>query len=534
MSFTRDAGRLDQRFDLLVVGGGIYGAWIAYDAALRGLSVALVEARDWAAGTSSASSKLIHGGLRYLEYGWFGLVAKALRERARLVRLAPHRVRPLRFLLPLYPDARAGRLALKAALTLYDGLAGARPEVGRHRAFAADDLMELAPFLDPRALAGGFAYGDASEDDARLTLELAAGAAAAGAVALNRCEVVRLMREGDRVIGAQVVDRVDGSGREVRARTTVVAAGAWSTSLAGLDDTPALGWARYTKGSHLVMPALPSTRRDAFLLTAPGDRRVFFLIPWYGRTLLGTTDTDWRGDPSTIAVDDADTDYLLTAAARRCPGLGWTRADVHGAFAGLRTLRASDAAHPGAVNREWSLESPLANLLVPIGGKLTSARVEACQTVDRVFAALGRRAPACATARRPLPWAPGEPWRPWLADAVLAGVRAGLDAATAANAARRYGRTLPTLLARVTAYPAHAARIVPDLAFCWAELAHAAAHEQALDLADVLRRRVPLAILARLNRATVERAAAIVGVVLDWDAAQRASEVERVLARSTW
>lgn len=488
----RDPARLGGReFDLLVVGGGIYGAWIAYDAALRGLSVAIVEREDWGSGTSSASSKLIHGGLRYLEHGHLGLVAKALRERARLLRLAPHRVWPLRFLLPVYSDGRAGRAALMAGLTLYDLLAGGQRALPGHRHLAVDDLAASAPWLTGVGLRGAFLYGDAGTDDARFTLEIVAGALAQGAVAVNHAQASALLRSaGGAVHGAQVRDALTGAGYEVRARCTVVAAGPWAASLAGCD--PPL---RFSKGVHLVLPPVPGPRERAVLLTAGSDRRVFFLIPWYGATLVGTTDEEFHGDPDHVRVEDADIAYLLGETARRCPGLGWTRADIRGSFAGVRTLQAGTAAQIGAATREWILAEPSPGLLVPIGGKFTSARVEAGRTVERIAALLGHRASPCPTATRRFPWCPTLPWHEWFPATVRAGGRLGLDVETASTCARRYGTTIDAVFALLERDPAGAARIHPRVPFCRAEIAHAVNAEMACRPDDVLRRRVPVAIL---------------------------------------
>lgn len=488
----REPARLGERvFDLLVVGGGIYGAWIAYDAALRGMSVAIVERDDWGSGTSSASSKLIHGGLRYLEHGHLGLVAKALRERARLLRLAPHRVWPLRFLLPVYADSRAGRGALMAGLTLYDWLGGGHSGVSAHRHLATDDLAEAAPWLSSSGLVGGFFYGDAGTDDARFTLEIIAGALAHGAVAVNHASAAKLLRTNDGTIsGAVVHDAINGGGYEVRARCTIAAAGPWASRLAGCDPGPL----RFSKGVHLVLPPLSGPRDRAVLLTAKADRRVFFLIPWYGATLVGTTDQEYHGDPDQVRVDDADIDYLLGETVRRCPGLGWTRADIRGSFAGVRTLQAGTAAQVGAATREWTLVEPSAGLLVPVGGKFTSARVEAARTVDRVGVLLGHRTAGMTAARR-FPWSPARPWAEWLAGTVTEGMRLGLDGETAVTCARRHGVRVAGLFQRLRVHPAEAGRVTAMVPFCRAEFAHAVEHEMACSVDDVLRRRVPLAIL---------------------------------------
>ena len=279
----------DRQFDLLVCGGGIYGAWTAYDAALRGLSVAIVEQGDWASATSSASSKLIHGGLRYLESLDFKLVKKALAERQMLLAIAPHRVWPLRFGVPVYADSRIGTFQMRAGLSMYDLLAdNPGPEMVHHH-FDQKSFSTRFPFLASSGLKGGFTYGDAQTDDARLVLELISGAMHAGAVCVNYCKLTGWVEANGRVSGATVQDQLGHASTEIVARQIVNATGRWAAA-----SEQGRGWCRLDKGTHLVMPALPT--EEALLLTAKSDGRVFFIIPWYGMTLLGTTDADYSGD----------------------------------------------------------------------------------------------------------------------------------------------------------------------------------------------------------------------------------------------
>ena len=492
----REFARLENGpFDLLVVGGGIYGAWAAYDAALRGLRVALVDKGDWAAATSSASSKLIHGGLRYLEYFEFSLVRKALHERKLLVERGPHRIYPLRFLIPVYRGDRVGRFRFSAGLTLYDLLAGRGQPVPRHQSFRARTMTRQWSFLSGQGLKGGFSYGDCGTDDARLTLEVVDGAWQAGAAAVNHARVVDWIRDGERISGAVIQDERNGRAVELRAAVVLNTAGPWAEELAG--ETPRIQrFTRLIKGVHLVMPALPC--QDAFLLTARSDGRIFFLIPWYGRTLLGTTESEEQLDPEDVSVEDRDVDYLLDNANRVLDGIVWGEQDIRGRFAGLRTLRNQPGVRPSAVTREWSLEEPVPGMLLPVGGKLTSARADAAEAVDQVFARLDRPAPPCPTAVQPFPWRPRGAFEPWLAEATAAGERLGLDPSTAACAARRFGSRLDALHERLRGEPALVQRVHPELPFCRAELHHAVAQEMAVTPEDVLRRRVPASILAPL------------------------------------
>jgi glycerol-3-phosphate dehydrogenase len=524
---NRDFDSLRQGpFDLLVIGGGIYGAWIAYDAALRGLHVALVERTDWAAGTSSASTKLIHGGLRYLEQLHLGLVRRALSERRRLHMLAPHRVHPLRFVVPIYRGDRVGPLRLEAGLWLYDRLAGPDQPVPPHRSFGRAELLAHMPFLAPDGLKAGFAYGDCGTDDARLTLEVVAGALNTGAICVNGADVVELIREGDRTAGAVVLDRETGGSADVRATMTVNAAGPWGERLKGLPPEAA-GLTRLVKGVHLVLPPMPTD--DALLMTARRDGRVFFAIPWYGNTLLGTTDDDYQGDPGSVAVEAADEEYLLSAAHRFLGGLGWTEADVRGRFAGVRTLRKGKDARPSDVTREWSLEALDPGLLMPIGGKLTAARAEASLTVQEAMNRMDRPPGTCPTKRRAFPWRPVELFDHWREEAAARGHTLGLDPETAALTPARFGTSLARLHGLLQEDVTLARRIVADAPFCMGEALHAVRFEMAGSLADVLRRRIPLAILRPLQRPTLEAVAALIGPELGWNSARREAEVQTFL-----
>jgi glycerol-3-phosphate dehydrogenase len=510
--------------DLLVVGGGIYGAWTAYDAALRGLRVALVERTDWAAGTSSASSKLVHGGLRYLEQFHLGLVRVSLGERRRLAELAPHRVSPLRFVIPAYRGGRVGRLRWRLGLTLYDLLAGRDQPVAPHESLSAAPLYERFPFLRKDGLLGGFSYGDCQLDDARCALEVVDGAVGAGVAAVNRAEVTGILRDGERVIGAVVADRETGAALDVTAAMTIDCSGSWSAGL--WQDAPAVPRrTRLTKGVHLVMPALPAV--EAFLLLSQVDGRVFFLIPWYGRTLLGTTDTPYSGDPDRVGVETADVDYLLDAA-NAFTTLGWERSDVEASYAGLRVLPNAPGA-PTNVTGEWSLAAPAPGFLMSVGGKFTTARADAARAVDQVMQSFGRGLGARPTELRPFPWAPAGDFGTWLQGVTTRGLAVGLDQETARTAAARFGSGIEALHARIADRPELAARLHPGLPFCRAEVVHAVEHEMARTLHDVLRRRIPLTLLTRPQTGLLTDAAALAGDALGWTPERRQAEVTGLL-----
>src|SRR3989338_3278256 len=485
----------NKQFDLLVCGGGIYGAWTAYDAALRGLKVALIEQGDWAEATSSASSKLVHGGLRYLESLDFKLVKKALAERQCLLRVAPHRVWPLRFGVPVYSDSRVGTLRLKAGLTLYDHLADAPDERMRHRHFGRAEFSARFPFLGEAGLEGGFTYGDAQTDDARLVLELVAGAMAHGAVCVNYARLVAWNEEHGKVCGATVQDVLGAARMEVRARQSVSTAGQWMA-----EDAAKRAWCRLSKGVHLVMPALPVS--EALLMTVKSDGRVFFVIPLYGRSLLGATDTDYRGDLDHVTVEEGDVDYLL-AAANHYLKVAWARQDVIGSYAGLRVMKQSGDELPSAVSRDWELKMAGNGLHHSIGGKITSAREDAACIVDVVSAALNIDA-ACSTGHRDSPWKPQQDFSAWLKENGTRAQRLGIDAESAKWLLCRHGRRTDQVFRLVEERPQLAERIVPDLP----------------------RRRLPLLILARLGESDLCRLAGLVAPVLGWDAGLIAQEVK--------
>ncbi len=570
----RDFAALQGEFDLLVCGGGIYGAWTAYDAALRGLRVALVERGDWASATSSSSSKLIHGGLRYLETYNFKLVRKALRERRMLLRAAPHRVWPLRFGVPVYTDSRNGILKLKAGLTLYDMLAGFPEEHMRHRHHGHEAFSAHFPFLDEADLRGGFTYGDAQTDDARLVLELVAGAMTHGAVCVNYARLVAWNEENGRVCGATVQDAKGEATLQVRARQCVSTVGKWTAA-----TEPGRAWCRLSKGVHLVLPALPtdghrivssldddcpplpnpdgttshSTKpasgqvagylplagegasaslrdsqvNEAILLTAKEDGRVFFIVPWYGRTLLGTTDTDYRGDINRVAVEAADVQYLLDAANRYLK-TAWTQADIVCSYAGVRAMKQSDADRPSDVSRDWELKTAGNGLHYAIGGKLTSAREDATVIVDAVCTQLGVATP-CATDGRDLPWKPQQDFAVWKEEAGIKARNAGIDAESAKWLLRRHGARVEQVFRIIDEKPQLAARVVPDLPFIYADLLFCARDEMAVHLSDLLRRRMPLLILAKLDTDELCHLAELVAPELGWEADRIKQEVEACL-----
>jgi len=515
----RDFSKLDdQSFDVLVCGGGIYGAWTAYDAALRGLKVAIVDQGDWACATSSASSKLIHGGLRYLESLNIKLVRKSLLERQMLLKAAPHRVWPLRFGIPVYANGRLDRIRLWLGLTLYDLLAGIGLWGESHRQFNKTEFVKHFPCLDSSSLLCGFTYLDAQTDDARFVLELIDGAQAAGAVCLNYCEVTGFIEQQDQVCGAHLLDKASGRAGRVHARRIVNTTGQWLAATEQGQDS-----CRLTKGVHLILPNVLND--EALLLTAEQDGRVFFMIPWYGLTLLGTTDTDYRGDIEHITVEKDDIRYLLTEANRVLKSVNWSESDIIGQYAGLRVLKQSEKSSPSSISRDWELKIADNGLLFSIGGKFTSAREDAAHIVDKICEILKWDAP-CQTFGRPFPWLPETEFSEWAESAKGEAIMLGIDEESADWLIRRHGRQVAKIFSMIENNPAGAKRIFSGLPFIVADLVFSARYEMIVHLEDLLRRRMPLLILARMTQAEILHLAENVARELNWSEKTVKEEVE--------
>lgn len=524
--WQRDVASLKERvFDVLVVGGGVYGAWTALDAALRGLSVAIIDMGDWASATSSASTKLIHGGLRYLEQLRLDLVHTSLEERRRLVRLAPHLVTPLSFIMPDYRENRVGPLRLRTGLFLYDMLAGSGQPVPGHEHLNRKEMTARFPFLESHHLRGGFVYGDCQTDDFRLTMTVVRAAAAAGAVTANYVKACSLVLDVGDVAGVTAEDLVTGERFAITSRVTVNTAGPWVSEVEGSrrkSDT-----VRFSKGVHLVLPGLPA--REAFLLMTHKDGRIFFLVPWYGRTLVGTTDADYDGDPGKLRVTRAETDYLLDELRPYLPDAGWDADAVLGGFAGLRTLKNEPGKPPSQVSREWLFTEPRSGLITSIGGKFTSARADAGKLVDRVMRRLDRPwRDDAPTDEHLLPGAPDGDLKRWRKQALADNRAAGMDGEMSAWSLFRFGTTAADVREFMAERPALAARMVPDLPFSCAEVVHAARSEMVVHLEDLVRRRIPLALLTRLNRPLLEEIAGLAAPELGWDADRVAAEITAV------
>ncbi len=488
--FQRHLERLRaRRFDLLVIGGGSIGAGVARDAALRGISVALLEAEDFGHGTVSRSTRLIHGGLRYLEQYDFRLVRESLREREVLLHLAPHLVRPLPFLTPLYRGDRWSPLLLAAGMVLYDLLSFDRSLPG-HRLIGPQEALRLEPGLNPDRLLGATLYYDAQvASPERLCLALARSAAHAGAVCANHVRVTDLLREEGRVYGVEAEDALTGERFRVRARQTVNATGPWAGTLAPtVDGAPRL---RRTKGVHLLVPAFT---RHATLLLAPQDGRVFFTLPWEGRTMIGTTDTDFTGDPADATASAEDVRYLLDATRKVFP-----KANLHpveAAFAGVRPLLPVEGGGESQVTREHRIldhaGEGLPGLTSVFGGKITTARAIAEEVTDLVAVHLGVRAP-CRTAELSLPGGALGMTLDAFTERVRAACQAaGVEGRHAESLVAAYGADAMAALGRVRAPAAPESRPTGIDAVRVAKLEFGVEEEMAMTTPDLLLRRTLL------------------------------------------
>ncbi len=517
-----------RELDLLVIGGGITGAGIARDAAMRGLATGLVEMADVGAGTSSRSSRLVHGGLRYLEHFQWRLVFEALAERRVLLRIAPHLVRPLPFLLPVHRGDRVPRWKLAAGLALY-GLLAAGGNVPRPRMMGKAGVLALEPNLRARGLQGGGLYYDAQCDDARLVLATLRSALAHGALAGTYLEVTALLRDAGRVAGAQVRDRLTGAEAAVRARVVVNATGPWTDRIRRLEDPDAAPLLRPTRGSHVMLRRNRIGHTHAITLTSRLDGRVMFVLPWGDFSYIGTTDTDTRDDPARVHADQADVHYLLRSVNALFPHAHLGPEDVLAAWAGLRPLLAADPAlAASAVPREHRILTGPLGLLSVAGGKLTTYRRMAAETVDRAVRALGAdapaRYPAPPTDTEPLPGGESASVTPFR----LAATELGLPAATVTHLLRLYGTETAAVLNlarddRRLLQPLH-----PEHPAIGAQAVYAARRELACRVEDVLDRRLHLNTeTADQGRAAAGTVAALLGGVLGWDPDRVAEEAAR-------
>ncbi|MCG8419292.1 MAG: glycerol-3-phosphate dehydrogenase/oxidase [Proteobacteria bacterium] len=527
--------------DLIIVGGGITGAGIARDAALRGLKVTLLEKSDYGSGTSSKSSKLIHGGLRYLEHGEIGLVFESVSERAVQLRVAPHLVKPLAFLVPIYEGSTRGLEMVNLGLWIYDTLALFRaPRL--HKTFRGAKAAELEPLIANEGLVGAIEYYDCVTDDARLVLENVIDAQEHGADCRSYSEVVSLKRDDSgRVRAVEVRDVLTGAEETLSARLVILAAGAWTDEAAKqLDIDVGRQLLRRTKGVHLVFPHEKLPLRRAVTLTSPLDGRVMFAIPWRGRTVLGTTDTDFEGSADQVDADESDAFYLCESANRCFPSVDFRPEDAISSWAGLRPLINDQGAESeGAVSREHEVFVRDDGIIIIAGGKLTTYRRMAKEVVRVAIKWLKRRDKEefsrrklhkPRTKKRPLPGAIG------LDEPSVDGIKKlarqiaeehEVDYETARHLTHTYGVRARMLAKMIDENDALGLRMQPDLPYVWAEVEFAVLHDLARTVDDVLSRRIPLLLVGYSRGLDVlDRVATTVGRLLDWSDEERARHIE--------
>ncbi len=516
---TEALGRLaDEPFDVLVVGGGITGAGCALDAATRGLRTALVERDDFASGTSSKSSKLVHGGIRYLQQREFVLVYEGLAERQRALRNAPHLVRVLPFLIPILSrdgliDRRVAR-ALGAAMWMYDLTGGLRIHKA-HQRVDRDRAVALMPTLRRDNVASGYLYYDAQADDARLTLGLARTAAVHGATVANRVRVVGIIKDADeKVRGARVA--ADGTEFDIQARTVVNATGVWSDDVRALDEGSHPASIRPAKGIHIAVPWSKVRNEIAAIVPVPRDRRSVFVVPWGDFTYIGTTDTDYDGPIDDPQCTPADVEYLLNAL-NRAISEPLSPADVTGTWAGLRPLLASATSERTAdLSRRHGVRVSTSGVVTVTGGKLTTYRRMASDTIDQVSRLLGRHRRARTKHLLLLG-----------ADGFQAPPPTPESASLHEHLASRYGTEAEAVLTLIREHPRWRDPLVPGLPYVQAEAVHAARHEMAGTLDDVLPRRTRSRLLARdASRAAAGDVARLLAPELGWDDRRVRDEVD--------
>jgi len=524
--------------DLLVIGGGITGAGIARDAAMRGLGTVLVEQGDLGSGTSSRSSRLIHGGLRYLEHGQLRLVWEANRERRVLLGIAPHLVRPLPFVFPLHRGDRLSLWRLAAGMWLYDLLALFR-NVAAHRMLGKRALLEREPMVRERGLLGGARYFDAQCDDARLVLATARSAAQHGAAIATYIAVEDFEWAADRVIGVRVVDRLTGVRGTIRAAAVVNAAGPWVDRLRTLEHPGCPPLLRPTKGAHVVVLRARLGHREAITFLSPIDGRVMFALPWGELSYIGTTDTDAPESPDTTAASADDIVYLLRSVNAQFPNARLGMEDVRATWAGLRPLLAPvDGRAPSSRSREHAIVTGRGGVIAVAGGKLTTFRVMAAEAVDRALAELARRGVTIRTGsartdEEPLPGGETAELAPFRERAG----EIGLAQATADHLVRHYGTESGGIVNLAAIHRELQQRIHPDHPAIEAEVIHIARRELACKVEDVLVRRIHLYYETRDHGvAAAGRVAELLGRELGWDSERallEAAEYRDVVARTS-
>lgn len=514
-----------ETFDVAIIGGGVTGAGTALDAASRGLSVALVEQRDWAAGTSSRSSKLIHGGIRYLEQFEFGLVREALREQSLMINtLCPHLVRPIRFLMPLTRRV-IDRAYLGAGVMLYDALPGER-SLERHQHRTRRGALARFPGLKRSALVGGIEFSDAQVDDARHTLALVRTAASHGAAVASSARVEALCETGSRVSAAEIKCLESGRTINLRARQFINATGVWTDQVQAMAGRGRIR-VRASKGIHIVVPRDRIHGDCGLVLRTPSS--VLFVIPWKHHWIVGTTDSDWNLDCAHPAASRRDIDYLLNTL-NEVLAVPLRHEDIEGVYAGLRPLLQGESDATSALSRTHAVSQSVSGLITVAGGKYTTYRVMAKDAIDLAVRSLEEKVPESCTDSLPL--VGGDGYKAvWNRREAIAR-DSGLHLQQIEHLLMRYGTRIFDLLALIAERPELADTVPGTKTYLCVEATYAASHEGALHLDDVLTRRTRISI-ETFDRGleAAERVAAEMGEVLGWDAEQRTKEIEHYVLR---
>jgi glycerol-3-phosphate dehydrogenase len=517
-------------FDILIIGGGITGACAARDAARRGLSTAVVEKNDWAFGTSSRSSKLVHGGLRYLELYDFKLVFEACRERRRLLRNAPHVVWPQSFIFPIYKGDKNGLIMIDIGLWLYDILALFR-NVQPHQFHGPRRILWVEPELDRERLKGGGQFYDCSTDDARLTLSHVQSAFLEGACCLSYARVLDLLRRDGMVCGARVRDEIGGEEFDLEARVVLNCTGPWTDAICRLDDPDAAPKLRPTKGSHVIVPWERVKAYNALPLISPRDSRMLFLIPWGGFAIIGTTDTDYEGDYDTIHASTDDVQYILETANRALPRAGLTEEDVISTYAGLRPLILEGGGKDvkeSKVSREHSIFESHSGLISIAGGKLTTARSMAEELVDLAARRLEERfsvraTERCTTRNAPVFGKDGVDY-PRRLERLARELRLDGDII---DRMQLLGTGAIKVLGMISEDASLAERLGEGIPYIEAEVAYSARHEMVISLTDFMVRRSMIYYEDReQGLGCAGKVADILGRELGWDKKEKKHQVE--------
>jgi glycerol-3-phosphate dehydrogenase len=519
-------------FELLVIGGGITGAGIAREAALAGVRTALVERQDFAAGTSSRSTRLVHGGVRYLEHGHLRLVFESSRERRLLLTLAPHLVRPLPFIWPVYRGARVPLWKVRAGLTLYDALALFR-NVGRHTVLSRDAVLLRESALQREGLVGGARYWDAATDDTRLTLANAIAAREAGAVVVNYAAVTGARRQGTQLDGVLLRDELSGATLDVRVRTIINATGPWSDATAALTADPSaeagdrMPHVLGSAGAHIAVPRQRLGNHEAITIVSPVDGRVMFVIPAGVHAIIGTTERPAKRSADAIRATQADVSYLLTSVNRCFPYADLRPDDVISAWCGIRPLAVARAGeqNAGSASREHAVTRRADGLVSVTGGKLTTYRAMAADVLHKLLSIT-----ASASERTPLPGGDLTTLESTVQDAA----RTTHDQAVGERLAHAYGSRWRNVWSYVQRDATMGERLAEPLPYLMAEVVHAADRESACTLGDVLIRRTHVAFETRDHgRGAAARIAPVLQHTLSWSDAERDAQIARYEAEVT-